>query len=290
MNTLKERYAVITGASQGLGKAIAQTYLHEGANIFIGARNRELLEQTKKELINRGSKGQRIYAEVLDVSKSDEVTSFFNEVFSKFPRLDILVNNAGIYGPKGNSEDVIWEEWVNTISINLFGVVLMCRAVMSHFKKNRYGKIINLSGGGATKPMPRISAYAASKAAVVRFSETLAEEVREFGIDVNLIAPGALNTKMMDEILEAGPEKVGEEYYRKTLLQRDSGGEPLEKGANLAVFLGSSASDGITGKLISAIWDPWDQLPEHREELSRSDIYTLRRIVPKDRGYAWGER
>ena len=161
-------------------------------------------------------------------------------------------NNAGVSGPTGCIEDVGWEEWERTLRVNLFGSVLCCRAVLPHFKSNGYGKIIQLSGGGATSPLPRISSYAASKTAVVRFSETLAEEVRGTGIDVNSIAPGALNTRMLDELIDAGPESVGQPLYERALDQRSSGGVPLDLPARLAVFLASAQSDGITGKLISA--------------------------------------
>jgi 3-oxoacyl-[acyl-carrier protein] reductase len=205
-----------------------------------------------------------------------------------FGDLHILVNNAGVYGPKGELEEVEWVEWVRAIEINLYGSVLMCRGVLPHFKKRRYGKIVQLSGGGATNPLPRITAYAASKAAVVRLAESLAEDVRGFGIDVNSIAPGALNTRLLDEVLQAGPSKVGEQFYQKSLNQKRDGGAPVSKGAELAVFLGSSHSDGITGRLLSAMWDPWDSLGDHLQELEGSDVYTLRRIVPKDRGFSWG--
>ena len=151
-------------------------------------------------------------------------------------------------------------------------------------KKKGGGKIVNLSGGGATNPLPRLSAYAASKAAVVRLTETLAEELREFSIAVNAIAPGALNTRFLDEVLRAGPELVGSGFYDKALKQRETGGAPLDRGVALCVYLASTASDGITGKLISALWDPWEKLSDHRAELASSDIYTLRRIVPEDRG------
>jgi 3-oxoacyl-[acyl-carrier protein] reductase len=161
---------------------------------------------------------------------------------------------------------------------------------LPHFRSNRYGKLIQLSGGGATAPLPFVSAYAASKAGIVRFMETLAEEVKADGIDVNSIAPGALNTRLLDEILEAGAEKVGRAFYERSLAQKSSGGTPLERGAELAVYLASSDSDGITGKLISAVWDPWEHFTDHMEDLRKTDIYTLRRIVPKDRGQAWGDR
>ena len=114
-------------------------------------------------------------------------------------------------------------------------------------------------------------------------TETLAEELRKFSIDVNAIAPGALNTRLLEEVLSAGPDAVGEAFYEKSLKQRESGGVPLEKAARLCVYLASEISDGITGKLISAQWDPWENLHAFREQLAKSDVYTLRRIVPEDR-------
>src|SRR5262249_31777269 len=153
-----------------------------------------------------------------------------------------------------------------------------------------YGKIVQLSGGGATNPLPRVSAYAASKAAIVRFAESLALEVKGEGIDVNAIAPGALNTRMMSELLAAGPSVVGPVFFDRMKRIAEEGGTPLETGAALAVFLGSAASDGITGKLLSAVWDPWANLPAHRTDLDASDVYTLRRITPGDRGFAWGAK
>jgi len=124
----------------------------------------------------------------------------------------------------------------------------------------------------------------------VRFAETLAEEVRGQGIDANCIAPGALNTRMLDEVLEAGPEKVGQSFYERAIKQKESGGAPIGRGAELALFLASAGSDGITGKLISAVWDNWEQWPEHKDELSKTDAYTLRRITGRDRGFTWGDK
>ena len=143
-----------------------------------------------------------------------------------------------------------------------------------------------MSGGGATKPLPNLSAYAASKAGLVRFGETLAEELREAGIDVNMVAPGALNTRLLEEILEAGPDVVGDAFYSASVKQKAAGGTPLEVGAGLCVFLGSRASDGITGKLISAPWDPWQRFEAEKDRLE-GDVYTLRRIVPEERGWSW---
>jgi NAD(P)-dependent dehydrogenase (short-subunit alcohol dehydrogenase family) len=165
--------------------------------------------------------------------------------------------------------------------------VLCCRAVLPGMKARRKGAIILMSGGGATNPMPRLSAYAASKAGLVRFGESLAREVQEFGITVNAIAPGALNTRLLDEVLEAGPEKVGRAFHDQMVKIKAQGGTPLEKGADLAVFLAAHAGNGVTGRLISAVWDPWERLDSLAPALADSDIYTLRRIVPKDRGKDW---
>lgn len=287
---LDNRVAIVTGASQGLGAEIARKYVQAGASVVLCARNAPLLESVATELRTLLSPLQDVIAIPGDVANSDDVQAIVAATKAQLGRIDVLVNNAGVYGPKGTIEDVDWKEWVRAIEINLYGSIMMCRAVLPIFKAKRYGKIVQLSGGGATNPLPRISAYAVSKAAIVRFVETLAEEVREYRIDVNAIAPGALNTRMLDEVLEAGPGRVGQVFYDRSLTQRQQGGTPLDKGADLAVFLGSPASDGITGKLISAIWDPWADLPKHLEELNKSDIYALRRIVPEDRGKTWGNQ
>jgi len=280
--------AIITGGSQGLGRAIAEAFLAEGANVLICSRGADALNATKSELTARAKPGQKVLAVVADVSQPSDANRIAAEALAGFGQIDILVNNAGVYGPMGPIEEIDWSEWARAIEINLMGTVLPCRAVLPHFKKRGAGKIINLSGGGATAPLPRISAYAASKAAVVRFTETLAEEVRDAHIDVNAIAPGALKTRLLEEVLQSGPEKVGEDFYRKSLKQKEEGATPLEKGAALCVFLGSPASNGVTGKLISAIWDPWETFPDKLPVIAKSNIYTLRRIVPKDRGENWG--
>jgi NAD(P)-dependent dehydrogenase (short-subunit alcohol dehydrogenase family) len=280
--------AIITGGSQGLGRAIAEHFLREGANVVICARGKKELSATRGELAKKYPT-QKVCARACDVSDEKQVSGLVAFALRELGSLQALVLNAGIYGPMGPTESVPLDEWRRAMEINLFGVLLPCRAVIPHFKKAGRGKIVVLSGGGATNPLPNISAYAASKAATVRLAETLAEELREFQVDVNAIAPGALATRLVDEVLAAGPGKVGAAFYEKNKQWKEKGATPLELGARLAVYLASAESDGITGKLISAQWDPWEKLHEFKKDLS-GDIYTLRRIVPKDRGKTWGDK
>jgi NAD(P)-dependent dehydrogenase (short-subunit alcohol dehydrogenase family) len=288
-NVLDGRIAIITGTTRGLGFEIARSYLAAGASLTICARDAKRLASAAAELRKLARPGRSVVAVPADVSRSADAARLVETALREFGRVDILVNNAGVQGPGGALETVDWEEWLHTLEINLLGPVLTSRAVLPHLKQAGRGKIIQLSGGGATRPLPGLSAYAVAKAAVVRFVETLAEETRAYRIDINAIAPGALNTRMLDEVLAAGPERIGREAYERALQQKNDGGVPLHKGADLAVFLGSQLSDGITGKLLSAVWDPWRTLPGHLDELNRTDIYTLRRIVPADRHMSWGE-
>ena len=314
---LKNLNALITGGSQGLGKVIAEHFLREGAHVALCARSEKDLLATRDQLVKKFP-SQKIVAKTCDVSSEAEVNSLVAFAIRELGSLQALVLNAGVYGPMGPTEEVSLDEWRRAMDINLYGVLLPCRAVIPHFKQNSgsgssrgneaqtqkktetphvvsyketnfRGKIIILSGGGATNPLPNISSYAASKAAVVRLMETLAEELKPFHVDVNAIAPGALATRLVDEVLAAGPEKVGAAFYEKNKQWKEKGATPPEFGANLAVYLASAQSDGITGKLISAQWDPWEKLHEFKADLN-SDIYALRRIVPKDRGKTWGDK
>jgi 3-oxoacyl-[acyl-carrier protein] reductase len=306
---LKNLNALITGGSQGLGKTITEFFLREGANVVLCARSEKELSATRGELANKFP-AQKVLSKTCDVANESQVNELVAFAFRELGSLDTLVLNAGIYGPMGPTESVSLDEWRRALDINLFGVLLPSRAVIPHFKtsfgssrgdeaqiKNQsepshsggHKKIIVLSGGGATNPLPNISAYAASKAAVVRLMETLAEELKSFHVDVNAIAPGALATRLVDEVLAAGAEKVGVAFFEKNKNWKEKGAVPPELGASLAVYLASAESDGITGKLISAQWDPWEKLHEFKKDLG-GDIYTLRRIVPRDRSKTWGDK
>lgn len=293
---LRGRIALVTGGSRGLGLEIARQYLAAGASVALCARKSGVndaantADAAAAELRSDLTEHQDVIGITADVAQQADVARLHAEVLRHFGRIDVLVNNAAVQGPMGPIESVDWQAWVHALEINLMGSVLMTRAVLPAMKKQGWGRIVQLSGGGANSPMPGISAYAVSKAAIVRFVETVAREVEGTGVEINALAPGALNTRMLDEVLAAGPEKVGPAYFARAIQQKDTGGSDLQEAAALAVFLGSDASRGISGRLISAVWDNWRCLPEHVATVANSDVYTLRRITGKDRGLDWGDR
>jgi NAD(P)-dependent dehydrogenase (short-subunit alcohol dehydrogenase family) len=287
MAKLTGRSAIVTGASVGLGYEIARAFVAEGANVVICARSAESLQGAFSSLSALAAPGQLIRMHGCDVSSEAQVNALVAFAIEQLGGVQIVVNNAGVQGPIGPTEDIALDEWRHTFEINLYGVLFSCRALIPHFRSQGYGKIVNLSGGGAASPRPFFSAYATSKAAVVRLTENLAEELRGQHIDVNAVAPGALNTQMLEQTLAAGPELVGQGQFQQAEKQKVGGGSSLEKAAALCVYLASADSDGVSGRLISAPWDPWPTLHDHTAELSASDIYTLRRIVPADRSKSW---
>lgn len=271
---LDGQVAFLTGGGRGIGKAIAQGLAGAGAHLVLISRTAEEIQLAARE-----AEAQHVEALpiVADVSSCQGVQKAVAAALARFGHIDLLVNSAGIYGPIGPLIENDLEAWRQTLSVNLMGTVCCMHAILPHMISRRKGVVINLSGGGAVAPFPRFSAYATSKAAVVRLTETIAEEVREFDIRVNAIAPGAVNTGLLDQVLAAG-EKAGNEFYEKSRLQKERGGAPPELAAELALFLASPEAEGITGRLISAVWDDWKSLPGRHQELSNSALYTLRRI------------
>jgi len=251
------------------------------------ARSEEALLELQIELAAKAQNGQQAHVVVADLETLDAVPAIMNQTRQVWDKVDVLVNNAAILGPIGKVWENDWAAWQKTIRVNLLTPVELCRACASWMITRRQGKIINLSGGGATGPRPNFSAYATAKVGLVRFSEILAHEIGAMNVQVNCVAPGPMNTEMLQAVLRAGPEKAGATEYAQALKWVEGGGASPERAADLCVFLASPDSDHITGKLISAVWDSWESLLEHCDELADSDIYTLRRIVPRDRGLDW---
>lgn len=275
---LLDRVALIVGAGRGIGEAIALRFAAEGAKLILAARSAAELQAVSEIVKAQGGTAQFV---VTDVTVPSEVASLVQKSIELFGRIDILVNAAGTYGPIGRTWEVDAKEWANTFTVNLFGPFLLCQTVLPHMIRAGRGKIINFSGGGATSPLCRFSAYGVSKAAVVRLTETLAEEVKEFNIQINAIAPGAVDTKLQDSVLAAG-ERAGDLLQRiRRLRETGEGGTPREVPAELAVFLASDDSRTLTGRLISAPNDKWESWTDERiRQVMSQPWFTLRRMDP----------
>lgn len=283
------RKVVITGATRGLGKIISKKLWGSKASLALIARNEDGLKELTDELKPDLREGQIVEYFACDLANLEKVTFLIEDIKSRFGDPDILINNAAVQGPIGPLYENDWGEWQKCLNVSLMAPVSLCRAFIPGMINKNFGKIINISGGGATKARPNFTSYSTAKCGLVRFTETLGEELKDHGIDVNCVAPGAMKSKMISEIIGAGPGKSGENEYETAMKLLNDDDSTLNRAANLVLFLASDKSDGITGKLISAIWDPWIELPEHLEELGKSDVYTLRRILPKDRGMNWGD-
>lgn len=272
---------VVTGSSTGIGRALTEHLLARGDSVWGLARSKQ------DDLLERYPQTFR-YA-CCDVGEWQQVQRAADEILSEWRSADGLVTAAGLQGAIGPTVTVDPVLWSSTVRANLDGTFYAIRALHALLAKTSgRAKIVCFSGGGATKPRVNFSAYGCAKTGVVRLVETLAEELREQPIDVNAVAPGAINTRLTDEVLELGPERAGEAEYQAALKQKATGGASLEKAIGLVVYLLSSDSDHISGRLLSAPWDPWPTLGKHVSTLAKSDVYTLRRIVPEERNLALG--
>jgi 3-oxoacyl-[acyl-carrier protein] reductase len=271
---LTGRVAVVTGGGRGIGEAIALRFAAEGARLALAARTVAELERVADGC---RAAGAECSTHVVDVSIRKQVQKLVESVGA----VDVLVNCAGLYGPIGPLVDNDLDEWEQGLRVNLLGTLYACREVIPGMVQRGRGSIINMSGGGATAPLPNFTLYAVSKAAVVRLTDTLAAELKGTGVRVNAIAPGAIDTKLQDQVLAAG-ERAGEIFQRmRSMRDSGNGATPIDVPARLALFLASDASDGLTGRIISAPHDPWQTWDANRiEHMAASNWFTLRRLDP----------
>lgn len=258
MRRLEGKTIILTGASRGFGRFLSKVLIVEGANLILTVRNLADCNDLGAVVVRVDLKYPEVaVARILDAVDLSAVTG--------------LCNNAAIQGPIGPATQNDWRQWEEVVAVNLMAPVELSRVFADVMAHNGGGKIVNLSGGGAANPRPNFSAYATSKAGLVRFSETLAEELKNQHIDVNCVSPGPMLTDMT-----RGQDMKG--------LTQERSDETMAKAADLVIFLLSGESDGVTGRLISAAWDDWPTLVQRWPKIAGTDMYTLRRVVAKDRG------
>lgn len=270
MRPFHERCVLVTGAGRGIGKRLALGFAQAGARVGLLARSKAELDLAHLEIEHAGGTALRLRADVRDY---EQMAAAVDRMRAHFGGVHVLVCAAGVQGPIGPLAEAQAGHWAETIAVNLIGAMNSCRAVLPAMLERRSGKIILLSGSGAEGPRVNFSAYAASKAALVRLAETLAEEVREHNVQVNCMAPGASYTSMTDEILSAA-ERAGWRESREATEVRRTGGTAPDKQIQLAMFLASDRSNHVSGKLIH-VQDDWKRL---ESATINPEIFTLRRV------------
>ena len=262
---------MITGAGRGIGKRLALGFAQDGARVALLSRSQGELDLAKLEIEQAGGTALRIRADIRDL---EHMIAAVERIRAMYGVLDVLIGAAGVQGPIGPLLHTKPKAWNETIEINLIGAMNSCRAVLPSMIERRSGKIILVDGPGSEHTRPYFSAYAASKTAIVRFAECLADEVREHNVQVNCMAPGPAYSHMTDEILHAGEALAGSREIEAAERVRVTGGEAPEKQVQLAQFLASDHSNHISGKLIH-VNDDWRRL--ERENM-KPELYTLRRV------------
>ena len=271
MQEFQHKVVLITGGSRGIGKRLALGFATAGARVGLVARSRPELDLTKLEIEHNGGSALHLRADVCD---AESLRSAVDRLRAQFGQIDILICAAAIQGPVGPFVEIPTKAWLETVDTNLTGVANTCAAVLPEMIRVRRGKVIVLSGGGGANPRPNFSAYAAAKAGVIRFVETLADELRDSNVQINCMSPGGSYTHMTDEILRAG-DKAGWKEHEEAMRIRLTGGVSADRQVALAQFLASERSNHISGKLIH-VKDDWKRLENSNVH---PELFTLRRLA-----------
>jgi len=267
----KDQTVLVTGGGRGIGKRLAIGFAQKGARVGLLARSKAELDLAHLEIEDNGGNALRLRADVTD---AEQMHAAVERMLVQFAHIDVLVCAAGIQGPVGPFMENPAKAWIETINVNLIGVVNSVRCVLPHMIDRRCGKIIVLAGRGAGSSRPNFTSSATSKAAVARFAETLADELRDHNVQINCMSPGGSYTNMTDEILQAG-ERAGWKESEEAQQVRLTGGMAAGKQIQLALFLASEQSNHISGRLIH-VNDDWRKLKNSNIE---ADMYTLRRLT-----------
>ena len=270
---------IISGANRGLGRELASHFRKLNYDLILIARDRNKLKETI-DFLKKIESDNKIFFYKCDISKKTDTDRFIKSILKLKLRIRFLINNASVFGPIERFNDVNIKKWQNTFNVNLFGTAYFIQSLLPLFKKNKNKKkIINIVGGGASKPFPFLSSYATSKAALIRLTEELAEEFKDYNIDINSVAPGPLKTRFIDIVLSEGKKKLGTSFYNQIHDIKKSGGTPFLLTCLLCEFLISNSSNDITGKYLSSRFDSLKFIKKNKNKIiSNESLFTMRRI------------
>jgi NAD(P)-dependent dehydrogenase (short-subunit alcohol dehydrogenase family) len=267
--TLQGQVAIVTGGGRGIGRAIAKAFAAEGARVVVTARTQSQIDETVVMITGAGGEAIAVAADIADPGA---VSRMAEEVVRRLGSVDVLVNNAA----HNSSATRLWEsdpdEWWRGVEVNLRGPFLAIRAVLPSMIERHGGRSINISSRSAGIASPGRSEYAASKAALVRLTDTLAAEVKEFGVSVFAVHPGRVPTEASQRFLASPAGQRWSEEAGAVLKGLEA---PPEHCADLCVFLASGRADGLSGRFLS-IFDDIEDVARRADEVQRDDTYALR--------------
>lgn len=270
MNKLMNMTAIITGAGRGIGREIARAFAREGASVALVSRTASQLEETASQIREEGGACLVLPTDVTDVSAVEKMVTSTEDTLGP---VDILLNNAGSFNTIGPVYEIDAESWWNDVTINLLGPFLCSKLVLTGMISRKKGRIINMIGGGTGTPFPNGSAYGSSKAALMRFTESLDQEVSESGILVFAMGPGLVRTAMTELQLNTDEGKKWMEGIKEAF--ENNVDVPPTLAADLAVQIASGRCDVLHGRALSSTAD-LEQILTHTKEIIKEDLLTLR--------------
>ena len=273
-NRLDGKVALITGGGRGIGQAIARAYAAEGAKLALAARTDAELQDTAQSIRDRY--GSDVITVLTDVTDRAQVEHAVTQALQRYGVIDVLVNNAGNTGEIGPLWHLDPDRWANTISVHVLGTFYGCRATIPAMLERGSGRIVNISGVGG----PNDTSYDAAKTAIVNMTENLSVELAGTGITVNAISPGSIHTRMWEEVRDMALAAGDMEMYEKGVAVTSGGGASIDRAAQLAVLLGSDQCGDLSGRLIRAALDTFENIPAQVDAIMSSDAYLLRRVDP----------
>jgi NAD(P)-dependent dehydrogenase (short-subunit alcohol dehydrogenase family) len=241
---LQDKVAIITGAGRGLGRSVALAFGRQGAKVVLAARGKEEIDQVAAQLRSLRKEATVISA---DVSDEAQVNDLVKKTLETYGTVDILVNNAGARGPIGPIHSTSLSDWEQVLRINLTSAFLCSKAVLPTLMEKRAGKIINVATTLTLRP--NLTPYMVAKAGLIHFTKQLSRELKDYNIQVNVIHPGVMDTRMQEDIRKAGTKAIGTDMFER-LKEEGILGSPDEP-AKLVLFLASNAADGINGEYLS---------------------------------------
>ncbi|MYC34059.1 MAG: SDR family oxidoreductase [Chloroflexi bacterium] len=271
---LDGRVALITGGGRGIGQAIARAYAAEGAKLALAARTDGELQETAACI--RDQYDADVITVLANVTDRAQVENAVAQTMHRYGVIDVMVNNAGNTGQIGPLWTLDPDRWANTIAVHVLGTYYGCRAAIPPMLERGYGRIVNMSGVGG----PNDTSYDAAKTAIVNLTENLSVELASTGITVNAISPGSIHTRMWEEVRDMAYDAGDMEMYEKGVQVTSGGGASIERAAELAVMLGSDQCGNLSGRLIRANLDTFEDIPANTDAIMASDAYLLRRVDP----------